>query len=150
MPAGMIDTTAKVLLAQTSVTATGFSAVFSLPQAECYSLYLAAGTVTGTTPVVNAIVQTSVDNGVTWVNLPLVFPSTTATSNSVYGPLIFKPTMGIGAAGVAPTITAGTAQATNTPVNRQFMRLSYAVTGTTPVVPLTLYALTVPKGYSVS
>lgn len=138
--------TSRLLLSAATFTATGFSTTFALPEAECYSLYLVATAASGTTPNLNAIVQTSVDGGTNWVNLPLVFASVTAAGTS--GPLIFKPTMGIGASGVAPTITAGTAQATNTPLVQNQLRLSNTITGTTPSFTVNLFAICVPKGGS--
>jgi hypothetical protein len=142
----MQDSTPLVVLASNTVTATGNSASFTLPQAECYALYLVASAASGTTPVLNAVLQTSLDNGTTWVNTGVAFASVTAAgSNGV----VFKPTMGIGQNAGVITVTPGTASALNQPINRKFMRLSNTVTGTTPSITFTLYALASPKGASV-
>lgn len=144
---GTQDSTPLVLLASTTVTATGNSASFTLPSAECYALYLVAGTVSGTTPVMNAVLQTSLDNGTTWVNTGMYFGSVTTTGQSLG--LVFKPTMGVGQSAGVITGTPGTASAVNQPVNRKFMRLSNTVTGTTPSIAYTLTAIAAPKGFSV-
>lgn len=146
MPAGMIDSSSKVKLPATAVTATGVSAVFSLEQCECYLLSLVAGTVTGTTPTLNAVLQTSPDNGTTWLNTGMYF-ATVNTTNQQQS-LVFKPTLSVGQAASVVTGTLGTASALNQPIFRTYMRLSYTVTGTTPSIPLTLFVIENPKGYS--
>lgn len=130
-----------LLLSTQTVTSAGNSPAFQLPQGEAYALYLVAATATGTT---NAILQTALDNGTTWVNTGMAFASITGPASQG---LLFKPTMGVGqnAAPIAPI--AGTASATNQPVNQKFMRLAF--TGTTPAMTYSLYAVTSPKGYSV-
>lgn len=146
MPAAYQDASVTSLLAGVVVTATANSTVFSLPQAECYALYLVATAVSGTTPVINGILQTSIDGGTTWVNTGNAFASVTAAATQE---LVFKPTMGNGEAAAVVTVVAGTASAKNQPVARKFMRIAWTVTGTTPTATITLVSITNPKGYSV-
>ena len=140
-------TTPLLLLTNQTVTATGNSATFQLPEAECYALYLMATAASGTTPVLNGILQTALDNGVTWVNTGVAFGTLTAAGNS--SGVVFKPTMGVGQSAGPITATQGTASAINQPINQKYNRITFAVSGTTPSFTYSLYAVTTPKGYSV-
>ena len=142
----LMPTTPLVLLSAQTITATGNSSTFALPEAECYALYLVATSASGTTPVLNGILQTALDNGATWVNTGNAFGSLTAAGSTG---LVFKPTMGVGQSAAPVVAASGTASALNQPVNHKFMRITFAVTGTTPSFTYSLYALTTPKGYSV-
>jgi hypothetical protein len=142
----LIPTTPLLLLSAQTISATGNSATFALPEGESYAMYLVATTASGTTPVLNGILQTAVDNGTTWVNTGNAFGSLTAAGSSG---IVFKPTMGVGQSASAVAPVAGTASGLNQPINQKFMRLNFAVTGTTPSFTYSLYAITTPKGYSV-
>ena len=156
----MQDATPLLLLSNQTVTASGNSPNFALPQAECYALILVATAVSGTTPAANAVLQMALDgtygNGsisapavapTTWINTAMAFASLAAVGNQT---LIFKPTMSIGESASVATVTPGTASAKNSPIRRQFLRLNFGVTGTTPSFTYSLYALANPKGYSVA
>lgn len=142
MPAGMIDSSVELLVPSTTITATGASPVFALPQAECYALYFIVSANAGTGTFA-PILQTSIDGGTTWVNTGIAFA--TSAANNTQG-VVFKPTLAIGQAGSVIAPTSGTASAVNQPVVRKFCRLNGTVTGTS--VTYTLVSITNPKGYS--
>jgi hypothetical protein len=146
--AGMIQPSSKVLVATNTVTASGQSASFTLPFADAYRLILVVGTVSGTNPTFDAVLQDSPDGGTTWVNLPLRFTQVTATGTAATNPyIIFKPVSISDAASAGVTAATGGATAANTPVNVKNVRLSYTVGGTaTPTFPFTLYATTIGRG----
>lgn len=144
--AGNIQPSSKLLVSGT-VTATGTSASFTMPYADAYRLILAVGTVSGTTPTFDAVLQDSPDGGTTWVNLPLRFTQVTATGTAANMPyIIFKP-VSISDAGSAGVVAGtGGALGTNTPINVKNVRLSYTISGTTPSITYTLYANTIGRG----
>lgn len=155
--ASIQDPTPLVLLSSVTVTATSNSASFTLPQADCYALYLVASAASGTTPVVSTVLQTAMDGSqpntggavvapTIWVNTGIAFANLTASTSS--NGLTFRPTLSVGEAASVITVSAGTASSKNQPINRKFMRLAYTVTGTTPSVTFSLYAIANPKGFS--
>jgi hypothetical protein len=150
--AGMLQPSSKVLVATNTVTATGQSASFSMPVADCYRLILVVGTVSGTNPTFDAVLQDSPDGGTTWVNLPLRFTQVTATGTAATNPyIIFKPIGLSDAASAGVTAATGGASAANTPFNAKNVRLAYTVGGTaTPTFPFTLYANMVGRGETAS
>jgi hypothetical protein len=145
--AGMMQPT-YVKLASGTALATGATASFTLPYADAYRLLLAIGTVTGTNPTFDAVLQDSPDGGTTWVNLPLRFTQVTATGTAATNPYIIFKMVSISDAGSAGVVAAtGGALGTNTPVCVKNVRLAYTVGGTaTPTIPFTLYANTINRG----
>lgn len=141
MSAGTIQPGSKLLVASNTVTATGTTASFQLPYADAYRLLLAVGTVSGTSPTFDAVLQDSPDGGTTWFNLPLRFTQVTATGTTANDPyIIFKMVSISDAASAGVVAGTGGALAANTPVNVKNVRLSYTVGGTTPSIAFTLYA----------
>jgi hypothetical protein len=158
MAAVIQDATPLVLINSSTITATGNSATFQLPEAECYGLVLSVTAASGTTPTDNIILQTAMDGSMgnppttaalvlpaVWVNTGNAFGTVSTTGTQM---LYFKPTLSVGETASVVTVTAGTASAKNGPIRRQFMRLSHTITGTTPSFTYTLYALANPKGFS--
>jgi hypothetical protein len=143
---GMQQPTVRQLLAAVTTTATGNSASFTLPIAEAYAMYLVTTAATGTTPTLGAVLQTSLDNGTTWVNTGSAFASQTAAGSSG---VVFKATMGVGQNASVISATPGTASAVNQPLNLKFMRLANTITGTTPSFTYSLYLICTPAGFSV-
>jgi hypothetical protein len=95
------------------------------------------GTVSGTTPTLNAQFQFSPDAGTTWLNMGPASSNITATNNSIV--LLVGPTNFSQAAGVTPAnLTTGGTQtvAINGPLPRTW-RLAYTIGGTTPSFALT-------------
>lgn len=139
--AGMIQPSYLKLTSGTAL-ATGATASFVLPYADAYRLLLAVGTVTGTNPTFDAVLQDSPDGGTTWVNLPLRFTQVTVTGTAATNPYIIFKMVSISDAASAGVVAAtGGALGVNTPVSVKNVRLSYTVGGTaTPTIPFTLYA----------
>jgi hypothetical protein len=135
--AGIIQPGSKLLVASNTVTATGNSANFVMPYADAYRLILVTSAASGTTPTLDAVLQDSPDGGVTWVNLPLKFTQLTAAGNAQ---LIFKMVGTADAANATQQGFTGAANAINTPVNVQFVRLFVTVAGTTPSFTYKLFA----------
>lgn len=146
MAAGMLQPGTNLLVASNTVTATGNSTSFVLPYADAYRLILAVGTVSGTTPTFDAVLQDSPDGGTTWVNLPLRFTQVTVTGTAATNPyIIFKMVSISDAASAGVVAGTGGALAQNTPVNVRNVRLSYTVSGTTPSIAFALYANTIMR-----
>ena len=145
--AGMVQPSSKLLASGTALT-TGNTASFTMPYADAYRLILVIGTVTGTNPTFDAVLQDSPDGGTTWVNLPLRFTQMTATGTAATNPyIIFKPVSISDAASAGVVAATGGATATNTPINVKNVRLAYTVGGTaTPTFPFSLYANTIGRG----
>lgn len=145
--AGLLQFSSKVLVASSTVTATGSSAVFTMPVADSYRLILVTSAASGTTPTLDAVLQDSPDGGVTWVNLPLKFTQVTA-AGSAY--IIFKPVGLSDAASAGVQSSTGTATAVNTVMNSKYVRLGLTIAGTTPSFTYILYANMVQRGDSAS
>ena len=145
--AGTIQPSSKLLASGTALT-TGATASFTLPYADAYRLILVIGTVSGSNPTFDAVLQDSPDGGTTWVNLPLRFTQMTATGTAATNPyIIFKPVSISDAASAGVTAATGGATAANTPINVKNVRLAYTVAGTaTPTFPFSLYANTIDRG----
>jgi hypothetical protein len=143
----MIQPGSKLLASGTALT-TGATSAFTLPYADAYRLILAIGTVSGTNPTFDAVLQDSPDGGTTWVNLPLRFTQVTVTGTPATNPYIIFKMVSISDAASAGVVAAtGGALAVNTPVNVKYVRLAYTVGGTsTPTIPFTLYANTIGRG----
>src|ERR1017187_5013931 len=125
--AGMIQPSSKLLVTGTAL-ATGQTASFVMPYADAYRLILVVGTVSGTNPTLDCVLQDSPDGGTTWVNLPLRFTQVTVTGTAATNPyIIFKPVSISDAAAAGVTAATGGASATNTPINVQYVRLAYTV-----------------------
>ena len=142
MPSAGMMQPGYVKLATGTALTTGNTASFTLPYADAYRLLLAIGTVTGTNPTFDAVLQDSPDGGTTWVNLPLRFTQVTVTGTAATNPYIIFKMVSISDAGSAGVVAAtGGALGTNTPVCVKNVRLAYTVGGTsTPTFPFTLYA----------
>ena len=141
--AGTIQPSSKLLASGTALV-TGATASFTLPYADAYRLILVIGTVSGSNPTFDAVLQDSPDGGTTWVNLPLRFTQMTATGTAATNPyIIFKPVSISDAASAGVTAATGGATAANTPINVKNVRLAYTVGGTSnPTFPFSLYANT--------
>jgi hypothetical protein len=106
------------------------------------------GTVTGTNPTFDAVLQDSPDGGTTWVNLPLRFTQVIATGTAINAPyIIFKQENLAVAASASVVAATGGALAADTPINVKNVRLAYTVGGTsTPTFPFSLYANCIGRG----
>ena len=145
--AGMIQPSSKLLATGTAL-ATGNTASFVLPYADAYRLLLVIGTVTGTNPTFDAVLQDSPDGGTTWVNLPLRFTQVIATGTAINAPYIIFKMENLAVAASAGVVAAtGGALAVDTPINVKNVRLAYTVGGTsTPTFPFSLYVNCIGRG----
>ena len=148
MPSAGMMQPGYVKLASGTALATGQTASFTLPYADAYRLILAIGTVSGTNPTFDAVLQDSPDGGTTWVNLPLRFTQVIATGTAINAPYIIFKMENLAVAASAGVVAAtGGALAVDTPINVKYVRLAYTVGGTsTPTFPFTLYANTINRG----
>lgn len=142
MSAGMLQPGYQKLASGT-VTATGSSAVFTMPWADAYRLVLVTSAASGTTPTLDAVLQDTPDGGTTWVNLPLRFTQSTAAGSSY---IIFKPIGFSDAASGGVVAATGGSLAANTPIAVKQVRLLYTVGGTTPSFTYALYSNTIQRG----
>lgn len=135
----------KTLVAATTVTATGNSAVFTLPVADTYTFALVAASVTGTSPTFDVVYQSSYDGGVTYINLPWRHVQITAAATLQ---LTIRLGLGVGEVGFegAVAATGGTLVKPVVPPDLTKMRLSYTVAGTTPSASITLLLFALPPG----
>lgn len=161
MSAQMIPNVTKVLVNAATVTVTGNSPSFTLPMADSYAIFLNVTAASGTTPTLDVVLQTSPDGGTTWLNLPLRFAQFTAVAQ---GYLRFQPTLGLGEAASGGTVAAtGGVLALNTPFiggqnttalntaqSIPTMRFLYTVSGTTPSLTLSAFAIMAGRGNTTS
>jgi hypothetical protein len=135
----------KNVLTASAVAATASSAAFSLPMADSYDLVLNITSVTGTTPTMDLVLQTSIDGGTTFVDLPLRYTQKTAAG---VAHLVFR--LGLGENEVAleqaGADTGGTL-AKNCVFDPQNMKLKYTIGGTNPTFTFTVTAFALPLGW---
>lgn len=132
----------KSLVASNAVITTGASSAFTLPVASSYHLYLNASAVTGTSPTGDFILQTSIDGGTTYVNLPMRSVQVTAAGCQHF---VFR--LGVNGADVATqTAAAATGGTLGKPIipDLDFMKLAYTIGGTNPSITFSLTAIMQP------
>src|SRR5712672_1067126 len=107
-----------------TLTATGNSAVFALPITDSYTFTAVASSVTGTSPTLDIVYQTSYDGGTTFVNLPWRHTQITAAAT-----LVMTVRLGLGVGEVASeqaaASTGGTLAKPACPCDLRQMRLGY-------------------------
>lgn len=134
----------KTLIASNAVIATGASAAFTIGLADSYTFYLSCTPVTGTSPTMDAIFQTSIDGGTTYVNVPWRYTQLTAAANLE---ITVRCGLGIGEAGVAsPAAATGGVLANPCVVDPLHMKLAYTIAGTSPSFTFTLVMIAMPRG----
>ncbi len=131
-----------VLLATTTVTASATSAAIQLPPAQSYRIIAQVGTVSGTSPTMYVELCTSFDAGATY---NCIMSSGSLTASGLGWQWVIKPFQGAGeAATSAVSSVTGTADLgtsvgiINGPINPQFIKIRYVVTGTSPSFALTV------------
>ena len=114
-----------------AAAATATSANISVGKADEYSILINVTTVTGTSPTMDVVFQTSIDKGTTYANMP--FRSAQITAAGVHW---FTLRRGLGwgeaafnQAGVADT---GGALAKNTVFDPNYVKFKYTIGGTNP------------------
>ena len=134
----------KTLVASNTVTATGASTAFSLPLADTYSFILNVTAASGTTPTFDAVYQTSIDGGTTYVNIPWRHTQVTAVTTDW---LTVRLGLGVGEAGTeSPAAATGGTLVKPSVVDLAHMKLAYTITATTPSFTFALYLLALPPG----
>jgi hypothetical protein len=140
------------LLAQTTLTTTGTSAALTMPLASSYRLMFEVQTVSGTTPTLVVIVATSFNGGATYDE---ILSTTTMNTSGGGQQLLVRPYLGIGDAATAQSMTLlGTGAdlaagvTNNGPINPQFIKLRWVLSGTTPSLALTVGLIAVPQDVS--
>jgi len=131
----------KTLIASNTVTATGASAAFSIGLADTYTFILNVSAASGTTPTFDAVYQTSLDGGTTYVNIPWRHTQITAAGTNF---LTVRLGLGIGEVGAESAVAAtGGTLAKPAVVDVAHMKLAYTLTATTPsfTFSLTLFAI---------
>lgn len=137
MPRSLQLPNIKSVIASTAYTTTTTSAAFAMPVADTYDLIFNITAATGTSPTVDPVLQTSVDGGTTYVNLPLRCTQITATG---VRHLVFK--LGLGGNEVALESTAadtGGTLAKNCVFDPKFMKIKFTVGGTNPSVTIQVF-----------
>lgn len=128
-----------------AITATGNSAVFTLPLADTYTFTVVTSSVSGTSPTLDIVYQTSYDGGTTFVNLPWRHTQLTAATT-----LVMTVRLGLGVGEVASeqaaASTGGTLAKPAVPCDLTQMRLGYTVAGTSPSFTLLVLLAALPPG----
>lgn len=140
------------LLALATTTQSGTSAALTLPPASSYRFIVQVQTVSGTSPTLQVIVATSFDNGTTY-NEVLSFAN--LTTSGAGRQMAVRPYLGVGdAATVASSTLLGTADiaagdvVVHGPINPQFIKLRWVMTGTTPSAAWQFQYAAVPQDMS--
>jgi hypothetical protein len=147
---GMFPQT-QILLALATQTTSGTSAALTLAPASSYRLIVQAQTVSGTTPTLVVALATSFDNGATYNE---ILSTSTATTSGVGQQLLIRPYLGMGdAATSAACSLLGTADiaaavVNNGPINPQFIKLRWILSGTTPSFAFQVAVIAVPQDSS--
>lgn len=145
MARNLLQPLIQTIVNSVAVTATGNSAVFSLPLADSYTFYTVASSVTGTSPTLDIVYQSSYDGGTTFVNLPWRHTQLTAAAT-----LVLSVRMGLGVGEVASeqaaAATGGTLAKPAVPPSLTKMRLGYTAGGTSPSFTLLIIAACAPPG----
>ena len=131
----------KTLIASNTVTATGASANFSIGLADTYTFILNVSAASGTSPTFDAVYQTSLDGGTTFVNIPWRHTQITAAGTNF---LTVRLGLGIGEVGAESAVAAtGGTLAKPAVVDVAHMKLAYTLTATTPsfTFSLVLFAI---------
>lgn len=131
---GMFPQT-QLLLAAGTLTTNTTSAALVLPPASSYRIICQVNTASGTGPGLVMALATSMDGGVTYNE---IVSTNTVTTTGVGQQLLIRPYLGIGdAATAAASSLLGTADiaagvVNNGPINPQFIKLRFILSGTTP------------------
>ena len=148
MPKSMLQPLMKSVIASTAYTTTTTSAAFAIGVADTYDLIFNCTAATGTSPTVDPVLQTSVDGGTTYVNLPLRCTQITAAG---VRHLVFR--LGLGLNEVALENSAadtGGTLAKNCVFDPNFMKVKFTVGGTNPSVTIQVFLAAVPAASQLS
>lgn len=131
---GMFPQT-QILLNQGTVTTNATSAALTLPPASSYRMIVGCNTVSGTSPTLVVALATSFDGGSTYYS---ILSTSSLTTTGLGEQILFRPYLGIGdvATNKANTLLGTTdlaaAVINNGPINPQYIKLRFVVSGTSP------------------
>lgn len=138
MPSNLLKPISKVLVASTAHTSSEASTAFELPiGADTYQILLYFTAVTGTSPTCDAVLQSSPDNGTTYINLPNRSTQVTTTGQNY---MVLK--LGLGNNEVAlesPAAATGGTLAKNCIFDPTKMKVYFTLGGTSPSFTVTIY-----------
>lgn len=144
MARNMMQPMVKTLIASNTVTATGASSAFSIGMADCYTFLLNTTAASGTTPTFDAVYQTSIDGGTTYVNIPWRHTQITTTGLNY---LTVRCGLGVGeVANEGAAAATGGTLAKAVVVDVLHMKLAYTLTATTPSFTFSLTLIAMPCG----
>ena len=131
-----------IIPAVSAAAATASSAAFVLPPGYSYSLVLDVATVTGTSPTMDVVLQTSWDNGTTFIDLPLRYTQVTA---AVLRYLVFRNGLGMNEVALEQVAadTGGTL-AKNCNFDPFNMKIKYTIGGTNPAFTFKVHLFALP------
>lgn len=133
------------LVASTAHTSSEASTAFALPEAaDTYQIMLYFTAVSGTSPTCDAVLQSSPDNGTTYINLPIRSTQVTTTGQNY---MVFK--CGLGGNEVAlenPAASTGGTLAKNCIFDPKYMKVYFTIAGTSPSFTVTIYGGATSKG----
>lgn len=137
----------KTALASATMTTTTTSSAFSLGGlADTYAVVFNVTAASGTSPTLDIILQTSVDGGTTYVNLPLRTTQITAAGRNW---LVFKLGLGDNEAAVeSPAAATGGSLAKNCIFDPFFMKAVFTIGGTNPSFTVVAYSAVINSGAS--
>lgn len=134
------------LVSVSAAAATSTSSAFNMGIADTYSLCLNITAASGTTPTLDVVLQTSLDGGTTYVDLPLRYTQKSATGAAW---LVFKCGLGNNEVALeqAAADTGGTL-AKNCVFDWRYMKVKYTIGGTNPSFTFTLNLLGTPSNWN--
>ena len=144
MPQNLLFPRITSILASAAQTVTVTIPKFVLPLADAYTFYLNSTTVTGTSPTLDVVFQTSIDGGTTYVNIPWRYAQQTAAAVNI---MTVRCGLGIGEVG-AETAVAATGGTLNKPCvfDPNFMKAVFTIAGTSPSFTVSLTSIALPRG----
>lgn len=136
----------KNLIASATRTSTVTTAALDFGIGSSYTVVFDVGTGTGTSPTLDFVIQSSLDGGTTWINLPLRTAQITTAATTTM--LVFR--NGLGENEVALnqiTAATGGTLAKNCNFDPKYMRIVATIGGTNPSYPtLSAWLYVMPQG----
>jgi len=144
MPSTLVTPQARTLLTVAATATTATSAALDLGVADSYCLVFNVTTASGTSPVLDIVVQTSPDGGTTYVNMPLRTAQKTATGVSW---ILFQGCLGRGEAASETGLISNTGGtlAKNCVFDPHHVKIVYTIGGTNPSFAFTVYLFAQPR-----
>ena len=133
-------------LTVTAAAATATSAALKVPVADTYAIWVNVTTATGTSPTCDIVLQTSVDGGTTYIDLPLRYTQKTAAAAEV---LVFKLGLGQNEVALAQVVAdTGGQLAKNCVFDPNYLKVKYTIGGTNPSFTFKMYVMVLPSDWN--